>query len=64
MMKTLPEGTAAAFNEWQRRYIEEPERFMTEWACIKKTLAERVDGLVPTYGERCVAYLDNILNEL
>ena len=56
---------ARAFNEWMRRYVEEPKRFETEFG---ETLAQfqkedaSADG--PTYGARCTAYLEQIAGEL
>ena len=29
-----------AFNEWQRRYIDAPEEFESQWETIRKFLAE------------------------
>lgn len=47
---------AAAFTEWDRRYREEPERFMSEAARLLKGTAE-------TYGEAAAPYLLAILAE-
>lgn len=47
---------AAAFTEWERRYREEPERFMTECEKLLK-------GTPKTYGEACAPYLIQILGE-
>lgn len=47
---------AAAFTEWERRYREEPERFMSEAAKLLKETPE-------TYGEACAPYLLAILDE-
>ena len=40
---------AAAFTEWDRRYREEPERFMSEAAHLLKETPE-------TYGAACAPY--------
>jgi len=48
---------AAAFTEWDRRYREEPERFMSEAQHLLKETPE-------TYGEACAPYLIQILAEL
>lgn len=53
---TEPE-LAAAFTEWDRRYREEPERFMSEAEHLLKNTAD-------TYGKRCAPYLLKILSEL
>ena len=45
---------AGAFTEWERRYREEPERFMSEAA---KLLRETPD----TYGAACAPYLRALL---
>lgn len=48
---------AAAFTEWDRRYREEPARFMSEGEhLLKETPA--------TYGDACAPYLQQILAEL
>lgn len=58
-----PSPTAAAFNEWMRRYIKEPERFRREWETVAEYIAKRGSGKSPSYGERCAAYLQNIIAE-
>jgi hypothetical protein len=45
----------AAFTEWDRRYREEPERFVSEAVHLLKGNAE-------TYGEEAAPYLVAILN--
>lgn len=47
---------AAAFTEWDRRYREEPERFMSDVQHLVNETAE-------TYGEQCAPYLISILAE-
>ena len=47
---------AAAFTEWERRYREEPDRFMSEAAKLLKETPE-------TYGDACAPYLAKILKE-
>ena len=47
---------AAAFTEWDRRYREEPERFVSEATRLLKETPE-------TYGEACAPYLAKILAE-
>jgi hypothetical protein len=48
---------AAAFNEWMRRYIEEPERFAHEIQTVRQFMATMADGNEPSYGDECAAYL-------
>jgi DNA-directed RNA polymerase alpha subunit len=48
---------AAAFTEWDRRYREEPKRFMSEARRLLKETPE-------TYGQACAPYLIQILSEL
>lgn len=50
------ETLAAAFTEWDRRYREEPERFMSEATHLLKRTPE-------SYGEACAPYLLMILAE-
>jgi hypothetical protein len=47
---------AAAFTEWDRRYREEPERFMSEAVHLLKETPK-------TYGDACAPYLMEILAE-
>lgn len=55
---------ATAFNEWMRRYIEEPERFRCEWQTVGEYIQQASEGKTPSYGERCTAYLYGIIEEL
>ena len=52
---TMPQ-LAAAFTEWERRYREEPDRFMSEASKLLKETPE-------TYGDACAPYLAEILKE-
>ncbi len=61
--KNQREKTAKAFNEWMRRFEEEPARFESEYAGVKRYLQERAGGIEPTYGERCAAYLEQLMAE-
>ncbi len=54
----------AAFNEWMRRYIEEPGRFRREWQTVNEYLQQTSESKTPSYGERCTAYLCGIIEEL
>jgi hypothetical protein len=55
---------ARAFNEWMRRYTEEPERFEAEMVTVERFLAEQAGGIEPTYGETSARYLLNIIAEI
>ena len=46
-----------AFTEWDRRYREEPERFMSEARHLLKETPQ-------TYGEACTPYFLAILQEI
>ena len=48
---------AATFTEWDRRYREEPERFMSEAVHLLRETAE-------TYGQACAPYFTFLLEEL
>lgn len=52
------------FNEWMRRYIEEPERFEAEFETENAFLADESGGVEPTYGEACAALMERIAQEL
>lgn len=47
---------AAAFTEWDRRFREEPERFMSEAQSLLRHTPE-------SYGEACSPYFVKILRE-
>lgn len=55
---------ARAFNEWMRRYTEEPERYEREMVTVRIFLSQRADGREPEYGERCAEYLRKLETEL
>ncbi len=50
-----------AFNEWMRRYIDEPERFESEIATVRQFLKEtkRAEQQL-SYGEEQSAYLQKL----
>jgi hypothetical protein len=54
---------AAAFNEWMRRYTEDPAGFASEFQSVGLYLAERAMGKEPTYGETCTEYLIQLMEE-
>ena len=54
---------AQAFNEWMRRYTDEPERFEAEFKTCGEFLAQTAKGEVPSYGDSCAAYLAAIMAE-
>lgn len=52
---------ARAFNEWMRRYIEEPERFAREWQSVKQFQQAEAKRVEPSYGDNCAGYLLSIM---
>lgn len=60
----LPRKVAVGFNEWMRRYTEEPAAFEAEFRTVKRFLQEKGSGRTPTYGERSKAYLEKLMAEL
>lgn len=62
-METTREERVAASNEWMRRFIEEPERFEREWQTVEGFKAEEASGAIPSYGERCEAYLELLIRQ-
>jgi len=52
-----------AFNEWMRRFIEEPARFEHEFQTVNQFLKDEAEGREPTYGEVCVPYLQKLAAE-
>ncbi len=51
------EQMAAAFNEWMRVYVEEPEKFERDWQAVREFLSDTNDGVEPSYGQECVKTL-------
>lgn len=54
---------ALAFNEWMRRFTEEPERFEAEFETVGRFLNESRDG-IPSYGETATQMLHSIAADL
>lgn len=54
----------AAFNEWMRRYIEDPDTFSREFQSVRDFLAAENAGVTPSYGEECTAYLEKVAAEI
>lgn len=52
-----------AFNEWMRRYTEEPAQFEAEFRTVGEFLAEEARGEEPSYGATCDAYLEQLMRE-
>lgn len=51
------------FNEWMRRFIEEPEAFQAEFQTVNQFLADEAGGIEPTYGETSAAYMMKLAEE-
>ncbi len=66
-MKKLTKITRAervdAFNEWMRRYTEEPETYEAEFQTVGRFLKQAKRG-VPDYGESSEAYIEFIVSEM
>lgn len=57
------EAMSNAFNEWMRRFTDEPERFEREFESVGRFLQEQSSGAVPSYGETAAAYLHQVAEE-
>lgn len=53
-----------AFNEWMRRFIEEPDRFEREFQTVSQFVKDEAEGREPTYGEVCAPYLTQLASEM
>lgn len=54
----MPTRTRAeAFDEWMRRYIENPEGYEREFQTVSRFLEEQAPGRTTDYGNACDAYL-------
>lgn len=56
-------AVAQAFNEWMRRYTENPEQFEREWQTVSEFLVQQGKGEEPDYGKSCAAYLSKLIDE-
>lgn len=52
-----------AFNEWMRRYTEEPAAFEAQFQSVVRFLRERDAGQEPTYGVAADAYMEQLVAE-
>lgn len=64
MSNKLPKNTDLAFNEWMRQFIEEPEKFKQKTREVKDFMAADLENRTPTYGETCVALIEELLDEV
>lgn len=55
---------ALSFNEWQRRYIANPDEFEREFESVQRFCAFVDAGRTPDYGETCAAYLCSLMPEV
>lgn len=55
---------AQAFNAWQDDYLNNPDKFEQMATTIQRHLAERAEGVEPTYGEWQVATLNAYVAEV
>jgi hypothetical protein len=55
---------AKCFNEWMRRFIEEPDRFEREFETVNDFLADEANGKDPSYGETSSAYMAQLAKEV
>jgi len=51
-------------NEWERLYIEEPEKFQAEFKTVIQFISEENAGITPSYGKNCYAYMEYLEKEL
>ncbi len=54
-------AVVAAFNEWMRRYTENPEECEREWQSAVTHLKEVSEGKEPTYGEACAVFFAELV---
>lgn len=55
---------AAAFNEWMREYIDEPEKFKAEARSILEFVGSDIHGEEPSYGAECALTLLRYIDRL
>lgn len=61
MNPELKKKLATGFNEWMRRYIEDPAKFAREFESVARFRESVKASETPTYGDDCVAYLETLL---
>lgn len=54
------EQMIAAFNEWMRRYTEDPTKFEAEFQTVGAFLTAMNSGEEPDYGQRCTALMEEL----
>ena len=59
-MQMSQDQMAAAFNEWMRRFIEDPAAFEAEFQMVSAFLAQKAAGREPSYGAQCAALLQSL----
>lgn len=52
------------FNEWMRRFVEDPAGFEREFQTVNRYLTEQNDGREPSYGETSAAYMLKLAAEV
>lgn len=62
--KAMTGKLATAFNEWQRRYVADPDQFARDFEEAGRFAAERAQGKTPTYGMAAAAYLSKLIAEV
>lgn len=58
------EAIAKAFNEWLRRYIDDPAAYEAEFNTVAAFRAAESEGSEPDYGTRQAAYLIHLCGEV
>lgn len=58
------EQMARCFNEWMRRFIDNPEEFEREFESVGSFLRETNEGTEPSYGEQCTAYMTDLSSQI
>ncbi len=55
---------ARVFNEWMRRYIDDPERFEREFVSVLSYVRNAACDRDPPYGRACAEYFFQLLGEI
>ena len=58
------ETVVRVLNEWEDRYIRDPNAFEADFQTVIRHLAEKSNGETPSYGALCVAYMHRLDEEL
>jgi hypothetical protein len=55
---------AACFNEWMRRFTDDPHGFQAEFQTVNQYLTDLANGVEPSYGEVCAVFMTKLAEQV